>query len=97
MVSALSFEKCFGNGLVFHRNYQCNALVMIEYYTDITYVTLWSLMVKPKKNSGARDELLALICFILEPELSFLALILYFGARAKFFGSGIFFGAEAEL
>ena len=47
---------------------------MIEYYTDITNVTLWSLMVKPKKNSGARAELLALICFILEPEPSFLAL-----------------------
>ena len=64
---------------------------MIEYYTDFTIVTLWSLMVKPKKNSGARAELLALICFILEPEPSFLALIFYFGARAKFFGSGIFF------
>ena len=76
---------------MFHRNYQCNALVMIEYYTDITNVTLWSLMVKSKKNSGARAELLALICFILEPEPSFLALIFYFGARAKFFGSGIFF------
>ena len=64
---------------------------MIEYYTDITNVTLWSLMVKPKKNSGARAELLALICFILEPEPSFLALIFYFGARAKFFGSGFLF------
>ena len=30
---------------------------MIEYYTDITNVTLWSLMVKPKKNSGARAKL----------------------------------------
>ena len=58
---------------------------MIEYYTDITNVTLWSLMVKPKKNSVARAELLALICFILEPEPIFLALIFYFGARAKFF------------
>ena len=48
---------------MFHRNYQCNALVMIEYYTDITNVTLWSLMVKPKKNSGARAELLALEFF----------------------------------
>ena len=33
-----------------------------------------ALMVKPKKNSGARAEFLALICFILEPEPSFLAL-----------------------
>ena len=56
---------------------QCNTLVMVE-----------SLMVK--KNSGARAEFLALICFILEPEPSFLAMNFYFGARAKFYGSGIF-------
>ena len=69
----------------------CVGLVSVCVCVCVTNVTLWSLMVKPKKNSGARAELLALICFILEPELSFLALIFYFGARAKFFGSGFFF------
>ena len=56
---------------------------MIEYYTDITNVTLWSLMVKPKKNSGARAELLALICFILEPEPSYLALEFLFWSWSR--------------